>query len=181
MSFLELVSSRQSVRAFDPKRSVEKEKLDRVIEAARLAPSACNAQPWSFVLVDEPELKNKIADATSTRVLGLNHFTKQAPVHLLLVEEKVNISSGVGGWIKKKDYAQMDLGIVAAHIVLAAQEEGLGTCIVGWFDEDKVKDLLHIPSSKRVWLDIVIGYSTQPLRKKNRKSVDKILSYNRYK
>ena len=181
MSFLELVSSRQSVRAFDPKRSVEKEKLDRVIEAARLAPSACNAQPWSFVLVDEPELKNKIADATSTRVLGLNHFTKQAPVHLLLVEEKVNISSGVGGWIKKKDYAQMDLGIVAAHIVLAAQEEGLGTCIVGWFDEDKVKDLLHIPSSKRVWLDIVIGYSTQSLRKKNRKSVDKILSYNRYK
>mgnify|MGYP003415366344 FL=1 len=161
--------------------SVEKEKIERIIEAARLAPSACNAQPWSFVVVDEPDLKNKIADATSSRVLGMNHFTKQAPVHLLLVEEKVNISSGIGGWIKKKDYAQMDLGIVAAHIVLAAQAEGLGTCIVGWFDEDKVKDLLHIPTSKRVWLDIVIGYSTQPLRKKSRKNVDKILSFNRYK
>ena len=181
MDFLELVSSRQSVRAFDPERPVEREKLDRIIEIARLAPSACNAQPWSFVLVDDPELKNKVADATSSRVLGMNHFTKQAPVHLLLVEEKVNISSGIGGWIKKKDYAQMDLGIVAAHIVLAAQAEGLGTCIVGWFDEDKVKDLLHIPASKRVWLDIVIGYGTQPLRKKNRKSVDKILLYNRYK
>ena len=181
MDFLELVSSRQSVRAFDPERSVEKEKLDRVIEAARLAPSACNSQPWSFVLVDDPELKNKIADTTSSRVLGINHFTKQAPVHLLIVEEKVNLSSGVGGWIKKKDFAQMDLGIVAAHIVLAAQAEGLGTCIVGWFDEDKVKDLLDIPASKRVWLDIVIGYGTQPLRKKNRKSIDKILSYNKYK
>ena len=181
MDFLELVSSRQSVRAFDPERSVEKDKIERIIEAARLAPSACNAQPWSFVVVDEPELKNKIADATSSRVLGMNHFTKQAPVHLLLVEEKVNISSGIGGWIKKKNYAQMDLGIVAAHIVLAAQAEGLGTCIVGWFDEDKVKDLLHIPSSKRVWLDIVVGYGTQPLRKKSRKNVDKILSYNRYK
>jgi nitroreductase len=181
MDFLELVSSRQSVRAFDPDRIVEKEKLDRIIEIARLAPSACNAQPWSFVLVDEPELKNKVADATSSRVLGMNHFTKQAPVHLLLVEEKVNVSSGIGGWIKKKDYAQMDLGIVAAHIVLAAQEEGLATCIVGWFDEDKVKDLLHIPSSKRVWLDIVIGYGTQPLRKKSRKPVDKILFHNRYK
>ena len=181
MDFLELVSSRQSVRAFDPERSVEKDKIERIIEAARLAPSACNAQPWSFVVVDEPDLKNKIADATSSRVLGMNHFTKQAPVHLLLVEEKVNISSGIGGWIKKKDYAQMDLGIVAAHIVLAAQAEGLGTCIVGWFDEDKVKDLLHIPTSKRVWLDIVIGYSTQPLRKKSRKNVDKILSFNRYK
>lgn len=181
MDFLELVSSRQSARAFDPYQSVEKEKIERIIEAARLAPSACNAQPWSFVVVDEPDLKNKIADATSSRVLGMNHFTKQAPVHLLLVEEKVNISSGIGGWIKKKDYAQMDLGIVAAHIVLAAQAEGLGTCIVGWFDEDKVKDLLHIPTSKRVWLDIVIGYSTQPLRKKSRKNVDKILSFNRYK
>ena len=181
MDFLELVSSRQSVRAFDPERSVEKDKIERIIETARLAPSACNAQPWSFVLVDDPELKNKVADATSSRVLGMNHFTKQAPVHLLLVEEKVNISSGIGGWIKKKDYAQMDLGIVAAHIVLAAQAEGLGTCIVCWFDEDKVKDLLHIPASKRVWLDIVIGYGTQPLRKKNRKSVDKILLYNRYK
>ena len=181
MDFLKLVSSRQSVRAFDPERPVEKEKIDRIIEAARLAPSACNAQPWSFVLVDEPELKNKIADTTSSRVLGINHFTKQAPIHLLVVEEKVNLSSGVGGWIKNKDYAQLDLGIVTAHIVLAAEAEGLGTCIVGWFDEDKVRDLLHIPSSKRVWLDIVIGYGTQPLRKKKRKSVDKILSYNKYR
>ena len=181
MDFLELVSSRQSVRGFDSDRPVEKEKLERIVETARLAPSACNAQPWSFVVVDEPELKNQVADATSSRVLGMNHFTKQAPVHLLLVEEKVNVSSGIGGWIKKKDYAQMDLGIVAAHIVLAAQAEGLGTCIVGWFDEDKVKELLHIPSSKRVWLDIVIGYSSQPLRKKSRKPMDKVLSFNRYK
>ena len=181
MTFLDLVSSRQSVRAFDPDRSVEKEKIERIIEIARLAPSACNAQPWSFVVVDDPELKNKVADATSSRVLGMNHFTKQAPVHLLLVEEKVNISSGIGGWIKKKDFAQMDLGIVAAHIVLAAEAEGLGTCIVGWFDEDKVKDLLHIPASKRVWLDIVVGYGTQPLRNKNRKSVENIVSYNSYK
>ncbi len=181
MDFLELVSSRQSVRAFDPERPVEREKLDRIIEIARLAPSACNAQPWSFVLVDDPELKNKVADATSSRVLGMNHFTKQAPVHLLLVEEKVNISSGIGGWVKKKDFAQMDLGIVAAHIVLAAQSEGLGSCRVGWFDEDKVKVLLNIPASKRVWLSIVIGYGTQPLRKKSRKPTEKIFSHNSYK
>lgn len=181
MDFLELVSSRQSTRAFDPERVVEKEKLERIMEIARLAPSACNAQPWSFVVVDDPELKNRVADATSSRVLGMNHFTKQAPVHLLLVEEKVNLSSGIGGWIKKKDYAQLDLGIVAAHIVLAAQAEGLGSCIVGWFDEDKVRDLLGIPSSKRVWLDIVIGYGTQPLRKKSRKPMDALMWYNRYK
>ncbi len=181
MDFLDFVSKRQSVRAYDTQRPVEKEKIKRILQAAQLAPSACNAQPWHIIVVDEPELKNKVSDTTSARALGMNHFTKQAPVHLLLVEEKVNLSSGIGGWIKKKDYAQLDLGIVAAHIVLAAQAEGLGTCIVGWFDEDKVRSLLHIPSSKRVWLDIVIGYSNQSLRKKSRKPIDSIVSYNKYK
>lgn len=104
-----------------------------------MAPSACNAQPWHLIVVDDPELKNKVADATSTRVLGINHFTKQAPVHILLVEEKVNLMSGVGGWIKNKDYAQIDLGIAAAYAVLAAHAEGLGSCILGWFDEGKIK------------------------------------------
>ncbi|MDD3787989.1 MAG: nitroreductase family protein [Petrimonas sp.] len=180
MDFIEFVRTRQSDRAFDPDRPVEKEKLERIIEAVRLAPSACNSQPWHLIVVDEPELKNQVADATSSRALGMNHFTKQAPVHILLVEEKVNLSSGVGGWIKQKDYAQMDLGIAAAHIALAAHAEGLGSCIVGWFDEKKMRKLLSIPDTKRVWLDIIIGYSTQPLREKKRKTTAEIVSYNAY-
>ena len=160
MDFLECVSTRQSDRAFDPERPVEKEKIERIVEAARLAPSACNAQPWHFIVVDDPELKNKVADATSARVLGMNHFTKQAPVHIVLVEEKVNLSSGVGGWVKQKDYAQMDLG---------------------WFNEGKMRELLSIPDTKRVWLDIAIGYSIQPLRPKKRKPIQEVVSYNRYK
>ena len=179
--FLDFVAKRQSVRGYDTDRPVEKEKIDRILEVARLAPSACNAQPWHIIVVDEPELKNKVADATSARALGMNHFTKQAPVHLVLVEEKVNLSSGVGGWLKQKDYAQMDLGIIAAHIVLAANAEGLGSCILGWFNEDKMRELLSIPSSKRVWLDIVIGYSAQPLRSKKRKPIDDIVTFNGYK
>ncbi len=181
MDFLEFVSTRQSDRAFDPAREVEKEKIERIVEAARLAPSACNAQPWHLIVVDDPELKNKVADATSARALGMNHFTKQAPVHIVLVEEKVNLSSGVGGWVKQKNYAQMDLGIIAAHIVLAAHSEGLGSCILGWFNEPKMRDLLLIPDSKRVWLDIAIGYSVQPLRSKKRKSLEDVVSYNGYK
>ncbi len=181
MDFLEFVSSRQSDRAFDPNRPVEKEKIERILEAARLAPSACNAQPWHMIVVDNPELKNKVADATSERILGMNHFTKQAPVHILLVEEKVNLTSGIGGWVKQKDYAQMDLGVVAAHIVLAAHAEGLGSCIVGWFNEPKMRELLSIPDSKRVWLDIIIGYSVQPVRAKKRKAFNEIVSYNKYK
>lgn len=180
MDFLELVSTRQSDRSFDQERPVEKEKIERILEAARLAPSACNAQPWHMIVVDEPELRNKVADATSARALGMNHFTKQAPVHILLVEERVNLTSGIGGWVKQKDYAQMDLGILAAHITLAAQAEGLGSCILGWFNEPKMRELLAIPDNKRVWLDIVIGYSRQPLRPKRRKSLPEVVSYNGY-
>jgi nitroreductase len=181
IDFLEFVSTRQSVRGYDTDRKVEREKIDRIIEVARMAPSACNAQPWHIIVVDDPEIKNKVADATSARALGMNHFTKQAPVHLVLVEEKVNLSSGIGGWVKQKDYAQMDLGIIAAHIVLAAHAEGLGSCILGWFNESSMREILSIPDSKRVWLDITIGYSNQPLRQKKRKQISEVASYNKYK
>jgi len=181
MDFLELVSTRQSDRAFDPDRLVEKEKIERIVETARLSPSACNAQPWHLIVVDDPALKSRVADATSARALGMNHFTKQAPVHIVLVEERVNLSSGLGGWVKQKDYAQMDLGLLAAHITLAAHAEGLGSCILGWFNESKMRELLAIPDSKRVWLDIAIGYSVQPLRPKKRKPLQEMVSYNGYK
>ena len=179
INFSDLVKHRQSDRAFDS-RPVEKEKLMRILETARLAPSACNSQPWHFIVVDEPELKNEVADATSNRVLGLNHFTKQAPVHLIVVEEKVNLSSGFGGWMKDKNFAHIDIGIVAAHICLAAEEEGLGSCILGWFNEERMKKLLHIPDKRRVLLDIVIGYSSQDKRDKKRKAIEEIVSFNSY-
>ena len=179
-NFLSLVKQRQSDRAFDVDRPVEKEKLDRILEAARLAPSACNSQPWHFIVIDDPDLKNKVADATSNRILGINHFTKQAPIHIIIVEEKPNFSAGFGTWIKDKNFAHIDIGVVAAHIVLSAEDEGLGSCILGWFDEEKMRKLLNIPSGKRVLLDIVLGYSTQSDRQKKRKDKNKIISYNKY-
>lgn len=180
MNFYELVKHRQSTRAFDTSRTVDREIIERILEAARLAPSACNAQPWHFIVVDEPELKDKVADAASARLLGMNHFTKQAPVHIVVVEEKVNLSSGIGGIIKDKQFAFLDIGIAAAHICLAAESEGLGTCILGWFAETKIKKLLNVPDSKRIVLDIVLGYPAQPLRDKKRKNKDEIISYNTY-
>ena len=178
--FLELASQRQSDRAFDASRPVEKEKIDRILQAGCIAPSACNAQPWHFIVVDDPELKNKVADATSSTVLGINHFTKQAPVHIIIVEEKENFSAGFGGWLKKRDYALMDIGIAAAHLALAAEDEGLGSCIIGWLDAKKVQELLHIPNGKKPLLDILIGYSTQPDRAKKRKPFDEAVSHNKY-
>ena len=146
-----------------------------------MAPSACNAQPWHFIVVDDPVLKNQVADATSSKVLGFNHFTKQAAAHILIVEEKVNLTSGIGGWVKNKSFAPIDIGIAAAHICLAAEDEGLGSCILGWFDENKMRELLSIPSNKRVVLDIVLGYSTQADRPKKRKPWDEVVSFNTYR
>ena len=181
MDFLDFVSSRQSDRAFDATRPVEKEKLDRILAAARLAPSACNSQPWKFIVIDEPEIKNRVADATANRILSINHFTKQAPIHIVIVEEQANLSAGFGGWVKNKHFPHIDIGIVAAHICLAAHAEGLGSCILGWFNEKKIKEILYIPSSKRPILDIVIGYSVQELRTKKRKDITDIVAYNSYK
>ncbi|MGE0088007.1 MAG: nitroreductase family protein [Bacteroidales bacterium] len=179
LDFLEILKRRQSDRAYLPK-PIEKEKLNRIIEAARLAPSACNAQPWKFIVVDDFDLKNKIADCTSSKVLGMNHFTKQAPVHIVIVEEKANFTSSAGSLIKNKTFPLIDIGIAAEHICLQATAEGLGTCMIGWFDESKVKKLLNIPKSKRVPLIIAIGYPAKETREKRRKPLNEVVSYNGY-
>ena len=179
MKFLELVQSRQSDRAYLDK-PVEIEKIDRILEAARLAPSACNAQPWKFVVVTDPEKRVQIADATASKMLAMNHFTKQAPVQLVLVEENANFTSSVGGMLTNKHYPHIDLGIVASHICLAAADEGLGSCMIGWCDEKKVRKVLDIPRNKRVMLVILLGYSAQKLREKKRKSKEEIVSWDKY-
>ena len=175
MDFLQLVASRQSDRAYDLTRAVEAEKLERILEAARLAPSACNAQPWKFVVVNEPELAVKVGKATAG--LGMNKFAKDAPALILIVEESMNITSFLGAKIKDKYFPLIDIGIAASHITLAAENEGLGSCILGWFDEKEIKKLVGIPSSKRLLLVITIGY---PVKEKTRKPKEKVISYNKY-
>lgn len=178
---LELFSRRQSVRAYDPSKPVELEKLLRCIEAARIAPSACNAQPWKFIVVDNPELKNKLADLTSSKILSMNHFTKQAPVHVAVVREKANFTSSVGQILKNKEYPLIDIGIASIQFCLQATAEGLGTCILGWFDEKGVRKLLNIPRNKRVELVITVGYAANDgIRRKIRKDTSEILSSNGY-
>ena len=175
-----LVNNRQSVRAYksDP---VEKEKLERILEAGRLSPSACNAQPWKFIVVDNPELKNKLADATSNKVIGINHFTKQAPIHIVIVLEPANFNSNFGSFVKDKNLPLIDIGIVAAHLCLQATAEGLGTCILGWFNETTVKKLLNIPKGKRPILIITLGYpASEEIRDKKRKTKDEVVNYNLY-
>ena len=179
--FLDILKQRQSVRGYSDK-PVETEKLERCLEAARNAPSACNAQPWKFIVVNQPELKDQIAGHTNSgRLIPMNHFTRQAPLLIVIVREKPNLTSKIGTMLKDKPYTLMDIGIVALQFCLQATAEGLGTCILGWFNEPKVKELLHIPHSKRAELIITVGYpSSETLRPKIRKKLDDICCYNRY-
>lgn len=177
--FLNLVRSRQSDRKYSDK-PVEKEKLLRCLEAARLAPSACNSQPWTFIVVNDKELKNAVARETSGGILPLNHFTRQAPVLVVMVLEKPNITCRFGEIAKDKKFTMMDVGIAASHFCLQAADEGLGSCMLGWFNEDKVRELLNIPKSKRVMLIITLGYPAGRKRKKIRKKPEEVIRYNSY-
>ena len=177
MDFTKLIKKRQSDRQYDT-RLVESEKIMQCIEAARMAPSACNAQPWKFIVVDEPELKNQLASAIAG--MGMNKFAFDAPTIVAIVLEKPNFMSKIGSILKGKEYTLIDIGIAATHFCLQATDLELGTCIIGWFDEKKVRKLLHIPNKKRIPLLITVGYSTEELRQKHRKEVGEVWSANRY-
>ena len=180
MNFLDLANKRYSVRNYK-NTPVPREKINRCIEAARLAPSACNSQPWKFLVVDDPRIKADAAKAAFEGILNFNHFALKAPVLILVVSERQKIFAKFGGIVKGKNFSLMDIGIAAEHFCLGAAEEGLGTCILGWFNEKKVKKILSIPKLKRVELIISLGFSAdEEIPHKHRKSIDEILSYNKY-
>jgi nitroreductase len=180
-NFLELVQKRQSDRKYTD-RPVESEKLKRCLEAARLAPSASNSQPWSFVVVNHPELVKKVGRAAMGPLFSFNMFASKAPVIVVIVMEKPKIITEVGGRIKQKEYPLIDVGIAAEHFCLQATEEGLGTCMLGWFDEKKTRELLHVPEGKNIPLLITLGYTPENYRhrKKIRKKFETVVKYNTY-
>ncbi|MBK9389076.1 MAG: nitroreductase family protein [Bacteroidetes bacterium] len=176
---LDLIKSRQSDRKYSNK-PVEQEKLDRIIEAGRMAPSACNAQPWKFVVVTETDLLAKLAEASSAKLLGMNEFASQAQVMIVVIREQANLTSRIGAQIKRKDYSLIDIGIASQNICLQAEAEGIGSCMLGWFDEVAVRKTLGITKSKRVELIITLGYSLSEKREKRRKPAEETVSYNKY-
>ena len=181
MKFLDLVNKRQSVRKYLDK-PVEREKIERCLEAARLAPSASNSQPWSFIVIDDPKLKEAVARKTFDRVISFNRFSLQAPVLILLLSERPSFFSRIGSAVKDKQFSLVDIGITAEHFCLQAVEEGLGTCMLGWFNEKGVKKLLNIPQQIRVELIITMGYlMSDEIQPKERKEINQIRSYNTYR
>ena len=175
MNFVEIALTRQSCRAYDEARPVEQEKLEAVLEATRLSPSACNGQPY-HITVCRGETAKEVA--LLTRGLGgMNKFAVQAPVMLVISEMPYVKSAALGAKVKNNDYRSMDIGIAAAYMTAEAAAQGLGTCILGWFDDEKVRKICGIDHPVR--LIITLGYPKEgdPIRKKVRKDITDLVSW----
>ena len=172
MNFTEIAKQRQSCRAYDPTREVEQNKLDSILECARLSPSACNGQPY-HITVCKGEAAKMVAKATQG--MGMNKFASDAPVLLVLSEMPYVASAALGAKVKKNDYRSIDIGIVAAYITAEAAAQGLGSCILGWLDDSEIRNICGLEHPVR--LVITIGYPTpdDKLRTKTRKDMDKLV------
>ena len=173
MNFTEIAEQRQSCRSYDPTRAVEEEKLNAILATARLAPSACNGQPY-HITVCKGEAARQAAKATQG--MGMNKFATDAPVLMVISERPYVASAALGAKVKGNDYRSIDIGILAAYITAEATARGLSTCILGWLDDKKLRELCHLDAPVR--LVITLGYAKEgdPLRAKKRKAPDELVS-----
>ncbi len=174
MNFTEIAKVRQSCRSYDSTRAVEQEKLDAILNTARIAPSACNGQPY-HITVCMGDIAKTVAKATQG--MGMNRFVTDAPIQLVISEQPYVKSAAVGSRLKHNDYRSIDIGILAAYITAEAAAQGLGSCILGWFDNDKIKSVCKLDGDVR--LVVCIGYAKadDKLRDKKRKNLDELISY----
>ena len=172
MNFTEIAETRQSCRSYDESRPVEQEKLDAILRAVQLAPSACNGQPY-LLTVCTGETAAQVAAATMG--MGMNKFAAQAPVLLVLSEMPYVKSAALGAKLKKNDYRSIDIGIAAAYLTAEAAAQGLGTCILGWLDDEKIRSICGLDHPVR--LVITLGYPSEgdKLRPKKRKDLDQLV------
>ena len=174
MNFTEIALNRQSCRSYDEDRPVEEEKLLKIMESARLAPSACNGQPYHFT-VCRGDLAKEVAKATMG--MGMNKFAAQAPVMIVVSEESYIKSAAVGAKVKKNDFRSIDIGLATAYLTAEATAQGLSTCILGWLDDDKLRKLCNLDQPVR--LVITLGYAKEddPLRSKKRKDMGDLVTW----
>ena len=174
MNFMEIAQARQSCRSYNTAKDIETEKLEQILQAAQLAPSACNGQPYKITVCKGETAK---AVAAACAGMGLNKFAPQAPVQLVISEMPYVKSAALGAKLKKNDYRSIDIGIVAAYITAEAAAQGLATCILGWLDDGKIRDLCGLEYPVR--LVITLGYASDEdkLRTKKRKELSELVAY----
>lgn len=173
MNFTEIAEKRQSCRNFDASKTVENEKLYAILNSARLAPSACNSQPYHFT-VCKGETAKRVASATTD--MGMNKFALNAPVMIVITEENYSPTAALGAKAKGLDYRSMDIGIATAYLTAQAHEEGLATCILGWLNDKKIREIIKL--DKPVRLVIALGYAAEDdkLRTKKRKATEELVT-----
>lgn len=173
MDFETLAQTRQSCRNYNPSKPVEEEKIQSILQVAALSPSACNSQPYHFT-VCRGEVAKEVAKATTG--MGLNGFAKDAPVLLVISEESYSRTAALGAKVKGNDYRSIDIGIASAYITAQATQLGLGSCILGWFDDKKIRSLCNLSGAVR--LVITIGYAKEDevLRNKKRKPLEELVT-----
>ncbi len=171
MDFLKIAHARQSCRSYEEGREVETEKLQAILEAVRLAPSACNGQPYHLT-VCRGDMAKQVAAATQG--MGMNKFASQAPVLIVISEMPYVKSAALGAKVKGNDYRSIDIGIAAAYLTAEAAAQGLGTCILGWLDDKKLREICGLEYPVR--LVITLGYPKDSLREKKRKNLDELVT-----
>jgi nitroreductase len=174
MDFLDIAKSRQSCRSFDPERAVEGEKIEKIMEAARLAPSACNAQPYHFTVCSGDAARDV---ARATMGMGMNKFAADAPVMIVISEAAYNATAKIGAKIKDNDYRSIDIGIATAYLTAEAEALGVQSCIIGWLDSKKIGKICGFCDTVR--LVIALGYALpdDTHREKKRKPKDELITY----
>ena len=171
MNFNEIALARYSCRSYDAQRPVEAEKLQAILEAGRLAPSACNGQPYHFTVCKGETAK---AVAAATQGMGMNKFASQAPVCIVISEKPYVKSAALGAKVKGNDYRSIDIGIATAYITAEATAQGLGTCILGWLDDKKIREICGLDQPVR--LVLTVGYPTDSNRPKKRKDLEELVT-----
>jgi nitroreductase len=176
---LEIIKKRYSVRKYSPK-PVEEEKIKLILEAARLAPSSENSQPWHFFIVKDREKIEKIAKAMPLKTdLFINQFIAKAPVLIVACAANVPLIQRIIAPVIHLDWYKIDVAIALEHMVLTACELGLGTCWIGWFDEKKIKKILGMPKKHKVIELLTLGYPAEGFlpRTKMRKAMEEITTF----
>ncbi len=171
MNFTEIALARQSCRSYEEGRPVEAEKLSAILQAVRLAPSACNGQPYHLT-VCRGEKAQAVAAACSG--LGMNKFAKQAPILIVISEKPYVKTAAMGAKVKGNDYRSMDIGIAAAYLTAEAAAQGLGSCILGWLDDEKIRAICGLCAPVR--LVITLGYPADSPRAKKRKELSELVT-----
>lgn len=174
MNFFEIAENRQSCRNYQEGREIPQEILNRVLEAGRLSPSACNSQPYQFTVCRGETAKEA---AAAVQGMGMNKFASKVPVFLVISENAYNGTAALGAKVKKNDYRSIDIGIAAAYLTAEATAQGLGSCILGWFDDQKLRTLCHLTQPVRLVIALGYGAEGDPLREKKRKDPKDLIRF----